>query len=336
MTARPARFSPVLAQRPHTLFRRMSLMCDAKLEHIVNDRPIVDLEHWVLVTDISSIQRLKIANITRRTKSIAPTSRHYTTSLPSRLQTCTFTGYGFPFWSDSEPALYLASPAQTSLPACAHIPPNKSGALPDPVAVLLTTLLPYPSTYSPLTLALCADTTMSTRTSKQPPVRYSPYPKRERTKSNKTVPTPAGSTPASPKHKPSKLPKQKKAEAPPVPPPVLRSPLFNGVNPAYLTRAMRAVARGNYPDAHGFLHLCIQQARHAASAHGGASSLVVCLLMLYSDNWLRLGVPSRAVISMEDALIAQEAMGEETDEERREATLAGLELREYMHTGKPK
>lgn len=64
--------------------------------------------------------------------------------------------------------------------------------------------------------------------------------------------------------------------------------------------------------------------------------MVVCLLMLYSDNWLRLGVPSRAVISMEDALIAQEAMGEETDEERREATLAGLELREYMHAKKPK
>ena len=178
---------------------------------------------------------------------------------------------------------------------------------------------------------------MSTvRVSKQSPVRYSPYPKRERTKSNKAAPTPSGSTPASPKPKLPKQSKQKKAETPPVPPPVLRSPLFNGVNTAYLTRAMRAIAREKYHDAHGYLHLCIQQARHAASARGGASSLVVCLLMLYSDNWLRLGIPSRAVISMDDALIAQEAMGEETDEERREATLAGIELREYMHTAKPK
>lgn len=64
--------------------------------------------------------------------------------------------------------------------------------------------------------------------------------------------------------------------------------------------------------------------------------MVVFLLMLYSDNWLRLGVPSRAVISMEDALIAQEAMGEETDEQRREATLAGLELREHMYVANPK
>ncbi|KAF8760309.1 hypothetical protein RHS01_01937 [Rhizoctonia solani] len=62
--------------------------------------------------------------------------------------------------------------------------------------------------------------------------------------------------------------------------------------------------------------------RNAAAHRGGVSSLVVCLLMLYSDNWLRLGVPSRAVISMEDALIAQEQIGEESEEDRQHATLA--------------
>lgn len=100
---------------------------------------------------------------------------------------------------------------------------------------------------------------------------------------------------------------------------------------------MRAIARGNYPDAHGYLHLCVVQARNAAAAagRGGVSSLVVCLLMLYSDNWLRLGVPSRAIASMEDALIAQEQVGEESDEDRRLAAEAGLELRRYMQPGKP-
>jgi hypothetical protein len=180
----------------------------------------------------------------------------------------------------------------------------------------------------------------TTREAKQAPVRYSPYPKRERTKSNRfsplstsSKPTPPASPPPKPKRE--KHRKQRKPE-PTTPPPILRSPLFNGVNPAYLVRAMRAIARGKYPDAHGYLHLCIVQARNAAASRGRvSSSLVVCLLMLYSDNWLRLGVPSRAVISMEDALTAQEQIGEETDEDRQHATLAGLELRQYMQPGKP-
>jgi hypothetical protein len=177
------------------------------------------------------------------------------------------------------------------------------------------------------------------RAAKETPIRHSPYPKRERTRSSKSAPAASTSTSTSPKPKPKREKRHKhkgQADSPPVPPPVLRSPLFAGINPDYLVRSMRAIARGSYSYAHGFLHLCILQARHAAAGHGGVSSIVVCLLMLYSDNWLRLGIPSRAVISMEDALIAQEKMQEETEEDRKQATLAGLELREYMKPEAPK
>ncbi|KAB5595554.1 hypothetical protein CTheo_1015 [Ceratobasidium theobromae] len=171
-------------------------------------------------------------------------------------------------------------------------------------------------------------------------IRRTPYQTRERTKSTRpsslsTSDGPGPQSPASPLPPPKPKTRKQKSAAPPPPPPVLRSPLFNGVNPAYLVRAMRAIARGNYPNAHGYLHLCIVQARNVAAARGGVSSLVVCLLMLYSDNWLRLGIPSRAIASMEDALTAQEKLGEETDEDRQHATLAGLELRQYMQSAKP-
>ncbi|CEL59486.1 hypothetical protein RSOLAG1IB_03419 [Rhizoctonia solani AG-1 IB] len=179
---------------------------------------------------------------------------------------------------------------------------------------------------------------MRTRTAKPAPARSSPYPRRERTKSARFTSVSDSNTPAPPVATASTQTKRSKRKQPPIasiPPPVLRSPLFNGVNPAHLVRALRAIGRGNYADAHGFLYLCIVQARNAAAHRGGASSLVVCLLMLYSDNWLRLGVPSRAVISMEDALIAQEGIGEESEEDRQHATLAGIELRELIESGKP-
>ncbi|QRV72714.1 hypothetical protein RhiJN_00728 [Ceratobasidium sp. AG-Ba] len=168
------------------------------------------------------------------------------------------------------------------------------------------------------------------------PVRHSPYPMRERTKSNKSTlleSVSALSVACSSKPKRAKQNKLKPREEPIANPvPVLRSPLFAGINPLYLVRSMRAIARADYSYAHGYLHLCISQARQAASNRGGLSATVVCLLMLYSDNWLRLGIPSRAVASMEDVLAALEQMGEETDEEREQATLAGLELRGYMES----
>ncbi|KAG8691772.1 hypothetical protein FRC11_010126 [Ceratobasidium sp. 423] len=180
---------------------------------------------------------------------------------------------------------------------------------------------------------------MRTRTVKPAPARSSPYPQRERTKSTRFTSVSDSNTPAPPVVAASTLkPKHSKHKQPPTapaPPPTLNSQLFNGVNPAHLVRALRAIGRGNYPDAHGYLYLCIVQARRAAAHRGGVSSLVVCLLMLYSDNWLRLGIPSRAVISMEDALIAQEQIGEESEEDRQHATLAGIELRQLIESGKP-
>ncbi|KAG8796803.1 hypothetical protein FRC12_000053 [Ceratobasidium sp. 428] len=164
---------------------------------------------------------------------------------------------------------------------------------------------------------------------KQVPSRHSPYPKRQRTQSSKSMEAKATPVPPKPRRR-KQLGQKPQTETSPDPTPVLHSPLFNGINPAYLVRAMREIARGGYSRAHGYLHLCIVQARRAAASQGGASPTVVCLLMLYSDNWLRLGIPSRAVASMKDALAAQEQMGEETEEDRNQATLAGLELREHM------
>ncbi|KAL5636983.1 hypothetical protein ACGC1H_000832 [Rhizoctonia solani] len=179
---------------------------------------------------------------------------------------------------------------------------------------------------------------MRTRTF-NPPARSSPYPQRERTKSARFASVSDSSTPVPPVVAAAALkPQRRKPKQPPTtstPPLALNSPLFNGVNPAHLVRALRGIGRGNYPDAHGYLYLCIVQARNAAAHRGGVSSLVVCLLMLYSDNWLRLGVPSRAVTSMEDALIAQEQIGEESEEDRQHATLAGIELRQLIESGKP-
>ncbi|KAH7343861.1 hypothetical protein B0J17DRAFT_765018 [Rhizoctonia solani] len=180
---------------------------------------------------------------------------------------------------------------------------------------------------------------MRTRTVNPPPARSSPYPRRERTKSARFASVSDSNTPAPPvATAPLPNPKRRKPKQPPtasIPPPALKSPLFNGVNPAHLVRALRAIGRGNYADAHGYLYLCIVQARNAAAHRGGVSSLVVCLLMLYADNWVRVGVPGRAVISMEDALIAQEQIGEESEEDRQHATLAGIELRELIESGKP-
>ncbi|KAG9083753.1 hypothetical protein FS749_005759 [Ceratobasidium sp. UAMH 11750] len=176
---------------------------------------------------------------------------------------------------------------------------------------------------------------MPARSPKESPLRHSPYPKRQRTKSGKSALAESTSPPTLSKPKPKQEKQHKQtsqADPPPDPAPVLHSPLFNGINPVYLARSMRAIARGNYSYAHGYLHLCILQARHAASSRGGVSATVVFLLMIYSDNWLRLGIPVRAVISMEDALIAQEQMGEESEEDRTQAALAGLELREFMHS----
>ncbi|KAG8747493.1 hypothetical protein FRC10_000629 [Ceratobasidium sp. 414] len=164
---------------------------------------------------------------------------------------------------------------------------------------------------------------MSTRSPKAAPARCSPYPKRQRTKSSKSAL--AESTLLSTLSKPKREKRRKQrpqTENPPYPAPALHSPLFNGINPVYLVRSMRAIARGNYSYAHGYLHLCILQARHAAG-QGGV------------NNWLRLGIPTRAIISMEDALIAQEQMGEETEDDRTQAALAGLELREFMRSEVP-
>ncbi|KAG9102336.1 hypothetical protein FRC06_002095, partial [Ceratobasidium sp. 370] len=111
---------------------------------------------------------------------------------------------------------------------------------------------------------------MPARSPKETPARHSPCTKRQRTKSSKSTLAESTSPPTLSKPKQEKRRKQNyQTNSPPDPVPVLHSPLFNGINPVYLVRSMRAIARGNYSYAHGYLYLCILQARRAAASQGG-------------------------------------------------------------------